>query len=215
MSTPTPHPGSVLGETRGWFAQRGLVRPAHGRWFGGVCVGLARAAGMPPLAMRALWVLSFVLPGPQFLAYLALWALMPHEDAAGSPPAWTAAAGRRDLRASDAEREEIADALRRHAAAGRLSPDELDERLEQAYRARLRRDLDGLLHDLPHEPAPATPRPHGGSAALPVAILAILGVTAVPALIAATGWALHGIALLGVSALLVLGVAWIAMRLGR
>jgi hypothetical protein len=60
-----------------------------------------------------------------------------------------------DILASDPERERVADALRGHAASGRLDPDELDERLGLAYAARLRADLLPLLADLP---APAAPR---------------------------------------------------------
>ena len=60
-----------------------------------------------------------------------------------------------DVLASDPEREQVAEALRRHAAAGRLDPDELDERLGRALTARTRAELEPLVADLP---AP-TPRP--------------------------------------------------------
>jgi hypothetical protein len=63
-----------------------------------------------------------------------------------------------DVLASDPERERVADALRGHAASGRLDPDELDERLGLAYAARLRADLLPLLADLP-APAGAPRRP--------------------------------------------------------
>lgn len=53
------------------------------------------------------------------------------------------------LRASDAERERTATLLRDHAAAGRLTPEELDERLDAAYTARTVGELDALAHDLP------------------------------------------------------------------
>ena len=43
------------------------------------------------------------------------------------------------LRASDAEREHHAELLREHAAQGRLTVDELDERLDRVYAARTRR----------------------------------------------------------------------------
>ncbi|HKG04392.1 MAG TPA: DUF1707 domain-containing protein [Conexibacter sp.] len=55
------------------------------------------------------------------------------------------------LRASDAERERTATLLRDHAAAGRLTPEELDERLDVAYAARTVGELDALVHDLPAE----------------------------------------------------------------
>jgi hypothetical protein len=54
-----------------------------------------------------------------------------------------------ELRASDAERERTASTLREHAAVGRLDVDELAERLEIAYSARARSELDALLADLP------------------------------------------------------------------
>ena len=52
-------------------------------------------------------------------------------------------------RASDAERERCASALREHAAAGRLELAELEERLGRAYGARYRSELRALLRDLP------------------------------------------------------------------
>jgi hypothetical protein len=54
-----------------------------------------------------------------------------------------------EVRASDAERERTAIALRDHAGLGRLQVDELAERLEVAYSARTRSELDALLADLP------------------------------------------------------------------
>jgi len=45
----------------------------------GVCAGLARRFDISPLAVRALFLLSCVLPGPQFLLYIALWLIIPSE----------------------------------------------------------------------------------------------------------------------------------------
>ncbi|MGC9665468.1 PspC domain-containing protein [Planosporangium sp. 12N6] len=56
-----------------------LTRPASGRWIAGVCAGLARRFGMSPTVVRLLFILSCLLPGPQFLVYLALWIMMPSE----------------------------------------------------------------------------------------------------------------------------------------
>jgi len=61
------------------------------------------------------------------------------------------------LRASDAEREHTATLLRDHAAAGRLTPEELDERLDAAYAARTVGELDALAHDLPAPAQPSAP----------------------------------------------------------
>ncbi len=54
-----------------------------------------------------------------------------------------------DVRASDADRERAASALREHCAAGRLTVDELDERLGTAYAAVTMRQLERLFDDLP------------------------------------------------------------------
>ena len=56
--------------------------------------------------------------------------------------------GRGSLRASDAEREHVAERLRHAATEGRLQPDELDERLGAAFAARTYGELDVLLADL-------------------------------------------------------------------
>src|SRR4051794_25152745 len=56
------------------------------------------------------------------------------------------------LRASDADRDAVAERLRRAAVEGRLDPDELEERLHSALRARTYGDLERLLDDLPAQP---------------------------------------------------------------
>ena len=61
------------------MARNGLVRPRSGRFLAGVCAGLARRFGMKPGVVRLLFVLSLLLPGPQVLAYIALWIIMPNE----------------------------------------------------------------------------------------------------------------------------------------
>nr|WP_209310899.1 PspC domain-containing protein [Streptomyces spiramenti] len=58
-----------------------MSRPTEGRWIGGVCAGIARRFGMKAGTVRILAVLSCLLPGPQFVAYLALWLLLPNEHA--------------------------------------------------------------------------------------------------------------------------------------
>ncbi len=61
------------------MASTALVRPRRGRLIAGVCAGLARRFGMSPTGVRALFVVSLLLPGPQILLYLALWIVMPQE----------------------------------------------------------------------------------------------------------------------------------------
>ena len=60
-------------------ASPGLVRPRRGRVLAGVCAGLGRRFGVSPWGVRLVFVVSCVLPGPQFLLYLALWLAMPSE----------------------------------------------------------------------------------------------------------------------------------------
>ena len=54
-----------------------------------------------------------------------------------------------DIRASDAEREQISKLLQAAAGEGRLTPDEAGERLAQAQDARYRHELEQLVADLP------------------------------------------------------------------
>jgi hypothetical protein len=56
-----------------------------------------------------------------------------------------------EMRASDADRDRVAGALREHCAQGRLTVDELQERLETTYAARTLGDLDRVTKDLPEE----------------------------------------------------------------
>lgn len=65
----------------------------------------------------------------------------------------SSSAGRGHLRLSDRERDRAAETLRDHAAAGRLTLDELSDRLQAALRARTRAELDEQFADLPQAPA--------------------------------------------------------------
>ena len=56
------------------------------------------------------------------------------------------------LRASDADREAVAERLRQAAVEGRLDSDELEQRLHTALRARTYGELNSLLGDLPARP---------------------------------------------------------------
>ncbi|MFD7018123.1 DUF1707 domain-containing protein [Streptomyces sp. NPDC059161] len=53
------------------------------------------------------------------------------------------------MRASDAERERVAESLRDAMAEGRLDMDEFEHRLEAAYKARTHGELEPLVRDLP------------------------------------------------------------------
>src|SRR4051812_21860178 len=95
-----------------------------------------------------------------------------------------------EIRASDAERERVVAFLRDHTLAGRLSHEELEERVGAAYAAVTIGDLERLIDDLPRarHPAPARPRPvrpqrrNEAPPALIVAGVALLMVTGLPVL---------------------------------
>lgn len=57
-----------------------LKRPRQGRLIAGVCAGLARRFDMRPWTVRVIFLLSCLLPGPQFVLYLAMWFLIPNEE---------------------------------------------------------------------------------------------------------------------------------------
>lgn len=59
-----------------------LARPRSGKIIAGVCAGIARRVNRSPASVRAVFVISCVLPGPQILLYALLWALMPLDSEA-------------------------------------------------------------------------------------------------------------------------------------
>ncbi|MDP9863038.1 MULTISPECIES: DUF1707 SHOCT-like domain-containing protein [Streptosporangium] len=68
------------------------------------------------------------------------------------------------MRASDGDRDRVAEVLREHYAQGRLTVEEFDERLEQLYASRTYGELATLTSDLPDVdlgrlPAPAPRSP--------------------------------------------------------
>jgi len=88
------------------------------------------------------------------------------------------------LRASDNERNAVADKLSRHYAEGRLDEVEFKSRLDTAMSATTRGDLHGLFNDLPSLPAEPPPPPPRHRRILPfvflVAFLAILAGATIP-----------------------------------
>ncbi len=77
-------------------------------------------------------------------------------------PPWTGPRGVRpdpNMRVSDAERTQVAEALSEHYADGRLDPTEFKERLDRAMSAKTRGDLAGLMTDLPPLAGAAPPPP--------------------------------------------------------
>jgi len=115
------------------------------------------------------------------------------------------------LRASDADRDAVAERLRQASIEGRLEPHELEERLHAALRARTYGELDRLLSDLPAR-RPATWGRRSGAvptarlavvvAARALVLLAILAAVLVAVAMAATWW------LIGL-------VVWLVVRAGH
>ena len=63
-----------------------------------------------------------------------------------------------NIRISDADREQVTARLREHFAEGRLTSEELDERVSATLNAKTFGELRGILADLP-EPGPLGPQP--------------------------------------------------------
>ncbi|MEU9317581.1 DUF1707 domain-containing protein [Streptomyces sp. NPDC048295] len=61
------------------------------------------------------------------------------------------------MRASDTERERVAEILREAVAEGRLEMEEFEQRLEAAYKARTHGELQPLVRDLPASGAEVAP----------------------------------------------------------
>ena len=101
------------------------------------------------------------------------------------------------IRVSDADRDRAAARLREHFAAGRLSPEELDERIAAALTAKTAGDVRRIMADLP-DPVPAPPQarqsppwaPGPGAAfrrgprIVPLAVLALIAALVIPG----AGW---------------------------
>jgi hypothetical protein len=78
-----------------------------------------------------------------------------------------AAVARAELRASHADRDQVVDLLRVAAGDGRLSAEELDDRLERALTARTYTELAALTVDLPGTPGTAVVPPGAAASATP------------------------------------------------
>jgi len=123
------------------------------------------------------------------------------------------------MRVSDADREALTARLRDHYAEGRLTQDELDERVSAALGAKTFGDLRSLTTDLPG-PAPAPPRTaarpswggppqwrhHQRHHRPPVALLLLIGLLLV--LVSGGGWAIFAL-------FRVMLVFWLAMIVTR
>lgn len=124
------------------------------------------------------------------------------------------------IRVSDADRERVTARLREHFAEGRLTPDELDERITATLNAKTFGDLRGILADLP-EPGPLGPHPEPvpsgwaprpvsyrrGPRFLPVALLIFFAVLVLSGPGWGIGWAFFAFFKIALLAWLVLCIA--------
>lgn len=144
----------------------------------------------------------------------------------------------RDMRTSEVERERVANFLRDRCAEGRLTADELAERLDAVWSSRTYGELEWLVADLPGGPGvlsgsgsvpvrrPARPpaiRPVVGMVLIVAAVVMlvhaipfVLAIVLVPIAVLAALFTIAVVALVMAPALLVLGpLAWIVHRLLR
>jgi phage shock protein C len=56
---------------------RKFVRSTNDRKIAGVCAGVADYFDWDPTIVRLIWALATLVPGPNILAYLVLWLVLP------------------------------------------------------------------------------------------------------------------------------------------
>jgi hypothetical protein len=81
---------------------------------------------------------------------------------------------RKSLKASDADREHVAERLRQAAAEGRLLAEELEQRLGQAFKSRTYGELDAVVADLPNDSVSRRSERFPTPLARPAMVVAIL-----------------------------------------
>jgi hypothetical protein len=114
------------------------------------------------------------------------------------------------LKASDADREQIAERLRNATAEGRLLAEELEDRLGAAFSARTYRELDAVVADLPRDRM-LVAGPHRRTMvrfrSLPTLALMIV----IPVALTLTAAVVLVIAMLFVAWAIVVGLAWLVL----
>ena len=78
MSDQLPPFDPASGSTSYKPARR-LTRSRNDKWLGGVAGGLAEYFGLDSTWVRIAFIVSIVLPGPQFLLYALLWIIIPQD----------------------------------------------------------------------------------------------------------------------------------------
>jgi hypothetical protein len=102
----------------------------------------------------------------------------------------------RQMRASDADRDQVVATLSENFQAGRLTSDELDERTGRALAARTQGELDELTADLPAAPpaaqAPPAARRRGLACPAVMLLVPLLAALAVVSLVLDMSTGQHG-----------------------
>lgn len=98
----------------------------------------------------------------------------------------TSGVPRREIRVSDAERDQAVAELSEHFQSGRLTQEEFEDRSGRALQARTVSDLAGLFNDLPHNvvPAPTPPVPAMMGPRMRLPLLPIIALGVIVAIIA-------------------------------
>ena len=94
------------------------------------------------------------------------------------------------LRAANTDREQVADLLQHHTAAGRLTLEEYEQRVTAAWQARTLDELAALTADLPDRRGPG--RVPAAALVAATALVALLVVAGLLAATGAAGWAHMG-----------------------
>ncbi len=77
QAQPAPGPGTA--PTPAVQAMNALRRSRMDRWLGGICGGIARAAGVESWIWRLIFVALFLAAGSGILLYILLWIFVPEE----------------------------------------------------------------------------------------------------------------------------------------
>jgi Flp pilus assembly protein TadB len=101
-------------------------------------------------------------------------------------------ARRATLRASDADRDAVAERLRNATAEGRLLAEELEDRLESLFAARTYGELDTLTADLPPKPPERRRQPAFSHWLVPAVLIAIVLPIVIAVVVAAAVFLLTG-----------------------
>ncbi len=138
---------------------------------------------------------------------------MEYETNPHSPSNSPASVSAPQVRVGDAERQDAASKLQTHFAAGRLTWDELDERLAQAWAARTAGELSALFVDLPVEPEAAPPAKASRAVMATRGRLRLHPIYALPFILIAVAVLMHSLAL--PPGLILIPFAWVFLAGGR